>query len=536
VSAKKPDISQIRKYLSGELDARAMHQLEREAQDDPFLMEALEGYEQAGKDQQANLANLQERLAKRIAPKKERSIILWRILPIAACLLIALTIGYWYFTPKPVKQYAAIVKPDKITPPTAVPQQAAPQIVAKQNKVAAKPAKTTIIKQYTPAGQQNNMVAIASPVAAYKTTYKTDTVDYKASDYNVRGKLTADELLKKVPGVVVDANGNATSQGQAITKVRINGKDFMGGDAKAAVKNLPADIVEKIQVVDDYGDQAARAGVKSGQPTKVLDIKMDTSLNLIASNKPVNPPGKIMIRGNPAANNELKEVSIRGYATQTKRDVTGSVASVSSVAPDTTLKQALPGKIAGTPRAITGKVVSKSDGSPLPGVTIRINGLSKGAQTDANGNFSIILPANDAALNVAYVGFESQKIQVGNQDNLKIELAPNNASLSEVVVVGYGAAKTGVVSYEAEHPLTGWTAYNKYLKENATLTGGKAVTIKLTFTVNVDGTLSNIKLIKGSTDELNQRAIKLIENGPKWVGSTDGKPKEIKLSIRFHKP
>ena len=55
MSNKKADISQIRKYLNGELNATAMHQLEQDALDDPFLMDALEGYEVNGKDQQANL-------------------------------------------------------------------------------------------------------------------------------------------------------------------------------------------------------------------------------------------------------------------------------------------------------------------------------------------------------------------------------------------------------------------------------------------------------------------------------------------------
>jgi len=103
-------------------------------------------------------------------------------------------------------------------------------------------------------------------------TYKTDTVEYRASDYKVRPNATVDELIKKMEGVEVAKDGTVTHQGQAVVKARLNGKDYMGGDVAQAVKNLPADIVEKIQIVDDYGDQAARTGIKDGDPQKVLNI------------------------------------------------------------------------------------------------------------------------------------------------------------------------------------------------------------------------------------------------------------------------
>jgi hypothetical protein len=102
--------------------------------------------------------------------------------------------------------------------------------------------------------------------------YKTDTIEYKASDYKVRENATLDELLKKMEGMEVGSDGTLTHQGQQVMKARVNGKDFAGGDVAQAIQNLPADIVEKIQVVDDYGDQAGRTGIKDGDPTKVLNI------------------------------------------------------------------------------------------------------------------------------------------------------------------------------------------------------------------------------------------------------------------------
>jgi len=103
-------------------------------------------------------------------------------------------------------------------------------------------------------------------------TYKTDTVEYKASDYRVRENATVDELLSKMEGMEVGSDGSLTHQGQQVTKARLNGKDYAGGNVAQAIQNLPADIVDKIQIVDDYGDEAARTGVKDGTPQKVLNI------------------------------------------------------------------------------------------------------------------------------------------------------------------------------------------------------------------------------------------------------------------------
>jgi len=102
--------------------------------------------------------------------------------------------------------------------------------------------------------------------------YKTDTVEYRAADYKVRDNSSVDDLLKHMEGFEVGADGSITSQGQAITRARLNGRDYAGADLSAAIKNLPADIVEKIQVVDDYGDQAGRTGIKDGDPEKILNI------------------------------------------------------------------------------------------------------------------------------------------------------------------------------------------------------------------------------------------------------------------------
>ncbi|MGI4728218.1 MAG: carboxypeptidase regulatory-like domain-containing protein, partial [Janthinobacterium lividum] len=110
-------------------------------------------------------------------------------------------------------------------------------------------------------------------------TLKEDTVEYKASAYKVREGSPVEDLVKKLPGLTVDKDGNITAQGKPITKVRVNGKDYFSGDVQTATQNLPANIVENIQVIDDYGDQANLTGIKSGEPDKVLNITIQKSKN-----------------------------------------------------------------------------------------------------------------------------------------------------------------------------------------------------------------------------------------------------------------
>ncbi|HTK20546.1 MAG TPA: outer membrane beta-barrel protein [Mucilaginibacter sp.] len=126
---------------------------------------------------------------------------------------------------------------------------------------------------------ETNTLQGVTIVGVNPVTLKEDTVEYKASAYKVRENAPVEDLIKKLPGVDVDVNGNITTQGKQVTKVRINGKDFMGGDVQSATKNLPADVVENIQMIDDYGDQANLTGVKTGEPDKIMNITIRKDKN-----------------------------------------------------------------------------------------------------------------------------------------------------------------------------------------------------------------------------------------------------------------
>jgi len=126
---------------------------------------------------------------------------------------------------------------------------------------------------------QVNTLNPVEVVADNPVTIKEDTVTYKANAYKVRENAPVEDVIRKLPGVDVDANGNVTAQGKRVTKVRVNGKDFFNGDVQTATRNLPADVVENIQMIDDYGDQANLTGVKTGEPDKIMNITIRPDKN-----------------------------------------------------------------------------------------------------------------------------------------------------------------------------------------------------------------------------------------------------------------
>ncbi|MGI8583059.1 MAG: outer membrane beta-barrel protein [Chitinophagaceae bacterium] len=122
-------------------------------------------------------------------------------------------------------------------------------------------------------------VLIEIVVESSPITVKEDTIEYRADAFKVKENAVVEDLLKKLPGVQVDKDGNIKAQGKVVTKVKVNGKDFFGGDPKTATRELPANIVDKVQIVDDYGDQATITGIKEGEPAKVMNIQLKKDKN-----------------------------------------------------------------------------------------------------------------------------------------------------------------------------------------------------------------------------------------------------------------
>jgi len=101
---------------------------------------------------------------------------------------------------------------------------------------------------------------------------KGDTLEFNAGSFKTQPNAQVEELLKKLPGVQVDRDGNITAQGQTVKKVLVDGKPFFGDDPKMATRNLPADIIDKVQLFDQLSEQSAFSGVEDGDQSKTINI------------------------------------------------------------------------------------------------------------------------------------------------------------------------------------------------------------------------------------------------------------------------
>jgi hypothetical protein len=104
------------------------------------------------------------------------------------------------------------------------------------------------------------------------TTQKGDTTQFNASQFKVNPDATTEDLIKKMPGITVAKDGTVTAQGEQVKKVTVDGRDFFGDDATAALRNLPSTIVDKIQVFDRLSDQAQFTGFDDGSSVKAINI------------------------------------------------------------------------------------------------------------------------------------------------------------------------------------------------------------------------------------------------------------------------
>lgn len=111
-------------------------------------------------------------------------------------------------------------------------------------------------------------------VVATKTPIKVmeDTVEYNADSYHTQPNAVVEDLLKRLPGVEVDSDGKITAHGKSISKILVNGKEFFSDDPQVASKNLPADMIDKLQVVDRKSDMARLTGVDDGEDETVINL------------------------------------------------------------------------------------------------------------------------------------------------------------------------------------------------------------------------------------------------------------------------
>jgi TonB family protein len=229
------------------------------------------------------------------------------------------------------------------------------------------------------------------------------------------------------------------------------------------------------------------------------------------------------------------------YAAAAKKAVAAAPAAVKgrALAGRITSEVAVPAGM----RLVQGQVTDQANGAGLPGVTVLAKGTAIGASTAADGSFALLVPDSVKALIFNSIGYTTAEQPLQATDSmLALTLTPDTKQLNEVVVVR--RERPPAPMSVGALPAGGYSALREYLKKNLeypekALKDGKEGTVKLRFVVAVDGSLQDIKVISGLSEECDAEAIRLLKEGPRWYpaiskGRRTARAVEISVPFRVH--
>lgn len=122
-----------------------------------------------------------------------------------------------------------------------------------------------------------NEVVVKSEIPPIRI--KKDTLEFNASSFKVGADANVEALLKQLPGVEITPEGKITVNGKEVNNILVNGKPFFGKDGKIATQNLPAEIIEKVQVVDTKTKSEEISGDASGSENKTINLTIQEDKN-----------------------------------------------------------------------------------------------------------------------------------------------------------------------------------------------------------------------------------------------------------------
>ncbi len=101
-----------------------------------------------------------------------------------------------------------------------------------------------------------------------------DTIEYDALAFSVQPNEVVEDLLKRMPGIEIEADGSVIAQGETVRRVLVDGREFFGRDPKMATQNLPADAISKVHVFDEKSEQAKFSGIDDGQRERTMNLEL----------------------------------------------------------------------------------------------------------------------------------------------------------------------------------------------------------------------------------------------------------------------
>lgn len=131
---------------------------------------------------------------------------------------------------------------------------------------------TDITKDYTL--KEDNSLDAVELIYEMPVVVRGDTLIYNADSFNTGTERKLEDVLKNLPGVEINENGQIEVEGKVVNKLMVNGKDFFDGDTKLATKNIPSKAVDKVQVLRNYSEVGQLSGVTNNQDNVALNIKL----------------------------------------------------------------------------------------------------------------------------------------------------------------------------------------------------------------------------------------------------------------------
>lgn len=120
----------------------------------------------------------------------------------------------------------------------------------------------------------NELQAVTITAQRPPVSVRQDTLEFNVSSFKTMPNSMVEDLLKLLPGVELDRNGNITINGKKVTKVLVDGREFFGGDPKIAIKNLPKDVIEKLQVMDNKTREARFNKTTTGNEDLAINLTL----------------------------------------------------------------------------------------------------------------------------------------------------------------------------------------------------------------------------------------------------------------------
>jgi len=279
---------------------------------------------------------------------------------------------------------------------------------------------------------------------------------------------------------------------------------------ETAEKDLSVSKTQEITQKQSTAEAAKETRAK--EESADIQAELDDQLKnqpVLSEIKPIDVSPKIEIKPEETASEkESLGVVAKKDATERKKQEVSRAAGAPSYAAN----------------IIRGRVTSKENGSPLPGVNVVLKGTNRGTVTDVDGNYQIESAVSNPTLTYSFIGLQSTEVNAADQKEVDVTMSLDATQLSEVVVTGYGISKSEpyTPTVDLAHPEIGNRAFKQYLEKNIQYPEEAKINkvqgrVTVEFYVETDGGLTEFAIIKGIGSGCDEELIRLIKEGSKWI-------------------